>query len=77
MQTYQEAKKELKEWIEFAPRVTQPSPANLQGFWKQVEEGDLYICSTCAGKVLARGTGLPHAIPVWVDEPRGVCITCE
>lgn len=76
MQTFREYQTELKGNIEHAP-LANTTNADLLGFYIPVREGDLYICSHCANRILGRGLTIPHAAPVYTGEIRGVCAVCN
>lgn len=75
MQTVKQFTADMMSAIEFAPPATSGAPG-LQGFFCPVEGGDAYVCSPCAGRIMARGCALPGGSPVWVNEPAGSCVCC-
>ena len=75
MQTIKQFTTSMLSAIEFAPPAA-PGAPGLQGFFCPVEDGDAYICSPCAGRIMARGCALPDSTPVWTDEPIGTCVCC-
>lgn len=77
MKTFKEYQEELKHNIEHAPAATPNTHTTHQGFWIPVKGGDLFICASCASRILARGISLPNATPCYKDEPRGVCAVSE
>lgn len=67
----------LHEAIAHAPLSPGQLAPNLRGWWTP---SGLYVCSHCAGRIMARGCRLPSdSHPVWTDqaEPFGVCICCK
>lgn len=64
----------LRRFIEHAPRDPGPMSTELAG-WQSPE---LYLCATCAGRIMARGCRLPDGFdPVWDDQPHaGECCLC-
>ena len=66
----------LRKAIEGAPANAPQSAEHLRG-WKVGPE-QVYICASCAGRILARGGQLPKpALSVWDDMPvSGVCALC-
>jgi len=67
----------LRDAIEFAPKSPGKLVPDLRGWW--TPDG-YYVCSPCAGRIIARGCNLPRdSEPVWRDkpEPFGVCVCCE
>ena len=76
MSTHTELKQELKSQIEFAPAAGN-LVTGLKGFWVPVVDGDSFVCSHCANRIMGRGFSLPSATPSYQDDPYGVCIVCE
>lgn len=65
----------LRDAITYAPRLARSAPG-LRGHW--TPNGN-YVCAECAGRIVARGCGLPRdSAAVWMDspEPYGVCVCC-
>lgn len=75
MQTFTQLQTQLKSQIEYAPMVPADNE-DLQGFWKNTRDGDLFLCSICSTRLFRRGFSLPNAVPCWKEEPRGVCASC-
>lgn len=66
----------LKNALEYAPKSPGKQAANLRGWWTPL---GWYLCAACAGRIMARGCGMPRGSePVWTDrpEPYGTCVTC-
>lgn len=70
----------LRRAIENAPR--QPlTPTTPAIFGWTVNDGELFVCANCAGRIMDRGCHLPgSSAPVWAvevgdDEPR--CCLCQ
>jgi len=73
----QELTETAKRFIEHAPHAL-PGPDDLEGFWFYADEGDVFLCQNCFGRISARGCKMPVAgAPSWVGEPKGKCICCE
>ena len=70
----------IREALEFAPKEpsTAPPPM-LRGWWLPGDGGLYYVCSHCAGRMVARGCSLGKAEPVWKDrpDPYGQCCGCR
>lgn len=68
----------LREAIEYAPNLAPAPPAGLLGWWHLDETGDIWVCSVCAGRIMARGVSLRPCESVWADQavPFGVCVCC-
>jgi hypothetical protein len=72
--TYTATVAQLRIAIEHAPASPGPIAADLLGWW--TADG-VYICSTCAGRIIARGCQLPRGVEaVWAGQPYGTCCTC-
>jgi hypothetical protein len=71
----------IRQALEHAPaQPATPPPANLRGHWLKGDDGLYYVCSHCAGRMIARGVSLGRdAEPVWKDRPQayGVCSGCD
>ena len=76
MKTFNEYQTELKRNIQHAPAANITN-ADLLGCYIPVQDGDLYICSHCSNRILGRGLTIPHAVPVYTGEIRGVCAVCS
>ena len=65
----------LKNAIEGAPVNPGPIAPGLLGYTTEVG----YVCSWCAGRIMARGCSLKMAIPHWDDRSQlgGVCALCN
>lgn len=66
----------LRRFIEHAPASAATHP-NLVGWWTP---DNVYVCASCAGRIMARGCNLPqHSTPVWKDQNRvpGDCCCCD
>jgi len=62
----------LKTSLADSPKSAPPGPADLVG-WRSGPES-VYVCSECAGRIMARNCNLPSpAIPVWADGEAGTC----
>ena len=85
---YNEYKAELRRNIEHAPPAHHIAPG-FKGFELNVDDGKLYLCSNCSGRILGRGISLPKAIPIWETDSEhslginpsclaglGPCATC-
>jgi len=78
--TYREFCEEVREILEYAPTNPGPVAPDLRGWWIPLACGEAYLCSRCAGRMLARSFNLPrNADPVWRKsaDPYGVCVGCE
>lgn len=74
MKTLPETVRQLQTAIQHAPAPL-PTGTDLQGWF--TADG-YYVCARCASRIMARGCALPRqSEPVWKDQPRGVCVTCE
>ena len=69
---------DLRSFIAHAPKA-EANP-DIAGWWVAVEGGDAYVCSHCAGRIMARGCHLGAASVVFRDakgrpeKPVGVCV---
>jgi hypothetical protein len=71
---------EVRSVLEFAPVNPGPIAPGLRGWWHKTDDGEVYLCARCAGRMLARSFNLPRGMEaVWTDkpEPFGVCVGCE
>ena len=63
-----------RQFIEHAPKDPRPGPRGLIGF---TDRHDIFVCSTCAGRMFARGCQLDQpAIAVW-DSTERACAVCD
>ena len=63
----------LRRYLADAPATAPAGPPDLLGYW--TADG-YYVCTSCAGRILARGCTIPGAEPCWVGQPYGSCCTC-
>lgn len=71
---------EVRSVLEFAPVNPGPIAAGLLGWWREVDDGAVYLCARCAGRMLARSFNLPRGMdPVWAGKSgaAGACVGCE
>jgi len=69
----------LRRFVEHAPLAASIPPAADDLLGWRVPPG-LYVCATCAGRIMARGCSLPDgSAPHWRDSggAAGACCCCE
>lgn len=67
---------ELQRNIEYAPKEPTAVAAGLLGWYAR----GVFICSRCAGRIIARGCSIPRPCEaIWTDSNRGPaqCVLCH
>jgi len=75
---YGECLDQLRRAIEHAPKDVPPPQKGLLGWKLEVDDGFLFICEHCSGRLFARGCGFPGAsFAIWDERKKPqFCAVC-